>query len=148
MVRNRKEKFERKNKDKRWPNWELGKLIGQRDSDMSILSEQQLMNEDGAEVTVPTPGTLGSKRRACVPVQIWAEVKSVHLRSSAKCGGESDKVFYTSEAYTMLFLTNRTIKVTSKRNKENSMYVPLENVGSFQVLRDESFKQRIESSGD
>lgn len=107
--------------------------IGAKDPD--------LMNPDEDD-TERRPG-----RRPTLPVGVWANLASVKVKDAVRVGSESERIFFPAETYELQLLTNRTIKIKSRAKESNHCYVPLENVGCFQVERDAAFERRFEKTG-
>lgn len=82
-----------------------------------------------------------------IPIGVWLLLKSVWVAQAVKVGGDGERVFYGDKDYEILLLTNRTVKIRTRgRKSEAHVYVPLENIRSFEALNDTSAHDRIKAA--
>lgn len=84
---------------------------------------------------------------AAAAVSVWAHLKNLWVMSAVKVGRDGERAFFNDNEYELLLLTNRTVKIRTRgKLQESHIYVPLENVRSYEALGDESVHTRIKAA--
>jgi hypothetical protein len=101
---------------------------------------------------------MGAFTRPLIPVAAWGKAKSCRFVTAVRMGKKGDQTFIVDEYYDMVLMTNRMMRISDK-SKTFCVYVPLENIGyfevdpntpyerGFQAIVRESAKREAEASG-